>query len=164
MKHSSEGVILVRKCNVFWESNLNAFKISTGFYRNQFYTGAVPLTSQEWTAIGASANTLVWVGSSTFRYITLMKALRNILLPGGDFEGEGGASQAGLWLLVRQLSPAVWATGTVETSQMMAPSRGVKWGRTSSLTKPVLRNLLGFTLAKWWSGLIFNKLWVFWLR
>lgn len=89
MKHSSEGVILVRKCNVFWESNLNAFKIWIGFYWNQFYTGAVPLTSQEWTAIGASANTLVWVGSSTLRCITLTKALRNILLPGGASQASG---------------------------------------------------------------------------
>lgn len=54
--------------------------------------------------------------------------------------------------------------GTVDTPQRTGPQLGVKCMSTSSLTEPVLGNLPESTLAKWWSGSIFNKLWYFWLR
>lgn len=98
------------------------------------------------------------VGSQRLRGIALTKAFRKTLSTVGDSDGEGGASQAGVWLLDRLLSPVVWATGTGEPPQMTGPLLHVRQGRSSSLTKVVLRSLLQFTLEKWWSSLIFNKL------
>lgn len=116
-----------------WRSNLSKeiqhilrtkfewIKIWIGFYWSQLYISAVPLTSQEWTAINTLASTLVWVGSSMLKCITLAKAFGNTLLTVDDTEGEGGAPQAGVWLLFRQLSAVVWAKGAVETHQIMGP-------------------------------------------
>lgn len=128
----------VRKYNSpeYQEPNLPGFMIWLGFYWSHLYTRAMPLT-------GVRSNRYVSKRTRLGRFISaqvhpINKGIRMHF----SLDAQESASQAGVWLLGRQLCPVVWAEGLWKLPE----GRDLSW-EWNKEAPPPLQNLSARELA-----------------
>lgn len=137
--------ITVRKYNSpeYWEPNLQGFMVWLRFYWSHLYTRAVPLTGTKSSRFVSQHTCLGWFINAQVHPIN--KGIRMHF----SLDAQESASQAGFWLLGRQLCPVVWAEGLWKLPEGQDPN----WGRNKEAPPP-LQNQCSGTCLNWpWQSL-----------
>lgn len=117
----SEAELTLRKYNSaeYWEPNLHRFMIWLRFYWSYLYTRAVPLTGAKSSRYVSKRTCLGWFINAQVHPIN--KGIRMHF----SLDAQESASQAGVWLLGRQLCRVVWAEGLWKPRKGQDPSWGL---------------------------------------